>query len=275
MDLKEKQLLIQENEYQAPADAFELVQEMLDNIGTLDAQLRDELIYTTLSHWIPSLPLNTYELEHILTSVLDHKHLLYQLGETHSDSVFTRSFSMLVIPLLLMRHAESPFLSSERIHQIKDVVYHNVREEKDYRGYDERKGWAHAIAHAADVLEDLAQYNELDEADLSTMLDLVYEKMTISERVYSDGEDERMVKPVMCILNRNMLSQKYIQEWIQRFGTVEKDTEFLPAFRQKNNIKNFLKSLYFRIKFHGVYAAALCPTIEQTLYKVEPVYYTS
>ncbi|MGF6355881.1 hypothetical protein ABIE27_003796 [Paenibacillus sp. 4624] len=275
MNFKDKLMYIQENQYQAPADAFDLIQEMLHNIGTVDAQLRDELIYTTLSHWIPSLPLTTYELEHILTTVLDHNHLLYQLGEAHTDSVFTRSFSMLVIPLLFTRHAASPFLSSERIHQIKDMVFHNVREEKDYRGYDETKGWAHAVAHAADVLEDLAQYNELDEADLSTMLDLVYEKMTISERVYSDGEDERMVKPVMCILDRNLLTQTYIQQWIQRFGTVENESEFLPAFRQKNNIKNFLKSFYFRIKFHGVYDVDLCPTIEETLYKVEPVYYSS
>ncbi|WP_339836997.1 DUF2785 domain-containing protein [Paenibacillus sp. FSL R7-0272] len=275
MNLKEKLMYIRENQYQAQSDAFVLIQEMLHNIGTVDAQLRDELIYTTLSHWIPGLSLTTSELEHILTTVLDRDHLLYGLGETHSDSVFTRSFSMLVIPLLFMRHAASPFLSSERIHQIKDVVFHNVREEKDYRGYDETKGWAHAVAHAADVLEDLAQYNELDEADLSTMLDLVYEKMTISDRVYSDGEDERMITPVMCILDRNILSQASVQQWIQRFGTVENESEFLPAFRQKNNIKNFLKSLYFRIKFHGVYDAALCPTIEQTLYKVEPVYYTS
>ncbi|GGH54821.1 membrane protein [Paenibacillus silvae] len=275
MNFKEKLLYIQENQYQAPTDAFDLIQEMLHNIGTVDAQLRDELIYTTLSHWIPSLPLTTYELEQILTIVLDDNHLLFKLGETHSDSVFTRSFSMLVIPLLLTRHKETPFLSNERIHQIKDTVFHNIRNEKDYRGYDETKGWAHAVAHAADVLEDLAQYNELDEADLSTMLDLIYEKMTISKRIYSDGEDERMVKPVMCILNRNLLSQTYILQWIQRFGTVENESEFLPAFRQKNNIKNFLKSLYFRIKFHGVYDAALCPTIEQTLYKVEPVYYSS
>ncbi|WP_434752239.1 DUF2785 domain-containing protein [Paenibacillus amylolyticus] len=161
MDLKEKLLLIQENEYQAPADAFELVQEMLHNIGTLDAQLRDELIYTTLSHWIPGSTLTTYELEHILTTVLDHKHLLYQLGEAQADSVFTRSFSMLVIPLLFIRHAESPFLSSGRIHQIKDAVFHNVREERDYRGYDETKGWAHAIAHAADALEDLDFFSKI------------------------------------------------------------------------------------------------------------------
>lgn len=81
MNLKEKLMYIRENQYQAQSDAFVLIQEMLHNIGTVDAQLRDELIYTTLSHWIPGLSLTTSELEHILTTVLDRDHLLYGLGK--------------------------------------------------------------------------------------------------------------------------------------------------------------------------------------------------
>ncbi|WP_145048229.1 DUF2785 domain-containing protein [Paenibacillus xylanexedens] len=273
MNLKEKLILIKKNDYEAPPDAFLLVQEMISHIGSLDAELRDDLIYTTLSHWIPGNILAVNELEHILSTILDHNHLLYKLGESNSDSVFTRSFSMLVIPLLLARHNESPFLSSEQIHQLKENVFNNVQQERDYRGYDEDKGWAHAIAHAADALDDLAQCPELDKKDLSTMLDLIYEKMTITDRVYSDGEDERMIRPIIQILNRRILSRVELEEWIQRFGTVEKSSEFLPAFRQKNNIKNFLKSLYFRIKFYET-DGELCPIIERTLYQVEPVYYS-
>ncbi|WP_310832527.1 DUF2785 domain-containing protein [Paenibacillus pedocola] len=273
MNLKEKLIIIKENGYQAPPEAFQLIKEMLKNIGSLDTELRDELIYTTLSHWIPGNSPTANELEQLLPVVLDNNHLLYRLGETNTDSVFTRSFSMLVIPLLFMRHSESPFLSKEQIHQIKENVFYSLQEERDYRGYDEEKGWAHTIAHAADALDDLAQCSELDETDLLTILDLAYEKMTITDRIYSDGEDERMVRPVISVLNRKILSKTYVEQWIQSFGDVEKSSEFLPAFRQKNNIKNFLKSLYFRVKFFKV-DADLCPTIEQTLYKVEKVYYS-
>ncbi|MRN52358.1 DUF2785 domain-containing protein [Paenibacillus monticola] len=273
MILKEKLILIKENGYQAPPDPFQLIQEMINNIGSLDAELRDELIYTTLSHWIPGNSLTPNELELLLPVVLDSNHLLFKLGETNTDSVFTRSFSMLVIPLLLMRHRESPFLSREQIQQIKEKVFYNIQEERDYRGYDEEKGWAHAIAHAADAIDDLAQCSELDKNDLLTILDLVYEKMTTTDRIYSDGEDERMVNSIISVLNRKILSQTYVEQWIQSFGNVVKNTEFLPAFKQKNNIKNFLKSLYFRVKFHKE-DADLCPTIEHTLYKVERVYYS-
>ncbi|AIQ35490.1 DUF2785 domain-containing protein [Paenibacillus sp. FSL R5-0345] len=273
MNLKEKLILIKENDYQATPDTFQLIQEMIHNIGSVDAELRDELIYTTLSYWIPGNSLTENELEQLLPVILDNNHLLFKLGELNTDSVFTRSFSMLVIPLLFMRHKESPFLSREQIHQIKDKVFYNIQKERDYRGYDEEKGWAHAIAHGADALDDLAQCSELDENDLLTILDLVYDKVTITDRIYSDGEDERMVRSIISVLNRKILSQTYVERWIQSFGDVEKNSEFLPAFRQKNNIKNFLKSLYFRVKFYKV-DANLCPTIEQTLYKVEKVYYS-
>ncbi|MFS0553444.1 DUF2785 domain-containing protein [Brevibacillus sp. 179-C9.3 HS] len=273
MNIKEKLLFIKENGYQAPSDTFQFVLEMINEIGSLDAQLRDDLIYTTLSHWIPGQSLTANELEQLIPIILDNNHLLFKLGETNTDSVFTRSFSMLVIPLLLMRHRESPFLSRENIHEIKEKVFDCVRGERDYRGYDEEKGWAHAIAHAADALDDLAQCSELDKDDLITILDLVYEKMTITDRIYSDGEDERMVTAIISILNRKILSHTYVEQWIQSFGDAKMSSEFLPAFKQKKNTKNFLKSLYFRVKFYKV-DADLCPTIEQTLYKIEKVYYS-
>lgn len=50
MNLKEKLIAITENGYQAPPDTFQLAQEMIHNIGSVDAELRDDLIYTTLSH---------------------------------------------------------------------------------------------------------------------------------------------------------------------------------------------------------------------------------
>lgn len=273
MNLKEKLISIKENGYQAPSDTFPFVLEMINEIGSLDAQLRDDLIYTTLSHWIPGHSLSANELEQLIPLILDKNHLLFKLGEINTDSVFTRSFSMLVIPLLLMRHRESPCLSSESIHEIKEKVFFNVREERDYRGYDEEKGWAHAIAHAADALDDLAQCSELDKNDLINILDLVYEKMTITDRIYSDGEDERMVTAIVTVLNRRVLTQSYVEQWIHSFGDVTKSSEFLPTFKQKINIKNFLKSLYFRLKFYKG-NADLCPTIEQTLYKIENVYYS-
>lgn len=62
MNLKEKLILIRENGYEAPPDTFDMIKEMLNNIGSLDAQLRDELIYTTLSHWIPGNSLTANEL---------------------------------------------------------------------------------------------------------------------------------------------------------------------------------------------------------------------
>lgn len=274
MNLKEKLKVIKENGYQASSRTLELTQEIVHNIGSVDAELRDDLIYTTLSHWIPGDVLSAPELEQLLTTILGVNHLHYKLGDKGTDSVFTRSFSMLIVPLLLIRHRASPFLSQEQIHEVKEKVLYSIQEERDYRGYDEDKGWAHAIAHGADALDDLAQCSELEHKDLMDILHLIHSKMTITDRVYSDGEDERMVRAVISVLNRRLLSKDDVERWIQYFNEakVSASTDFLPAFRQKNNIKNFLKSLYFQVKFHQT-DAALCPVIEQTLYQVDSVYY--
>lgn len=178
-----------------------------------------------------------------------------------------------MIPLVFTRHNESPFLSKEQIHHIKESVFNSLRKERDYRGYEGEKGWAHAIAHGADALDELAQCSVLDRSDLSTILSLVHEKVTLTDQIYADGEDERLVRPVVSVLNRKLLSRAAVEQWIRSFADVEKSPEFLPAFRQRVNIKNFLKSLYFRVKYYKVHDD-LCPAIEQTLYKAEPVYYT-
>lgn len=81
MNLKETLICIKENDYLAPPDTIQLVQEMINNIGSLDAQLRDELIYTTLSHWIPGNALTTNELEQLIPVILDKNHLHLSLAK--------------------------------------------------------------------------------------------------------------------------------------------------------------------------------------------------
>lgn len=80
MQLKQRLILIKENGYQAPPDVYGLVQEMIHNIGSADAELRDELIYEILSQWIPGNILTAGELGQLLPILLDEEHLLFKLG---------------------------------------------------------------------------------------------------------------------------------------------------------------------------------------------------
>ncbi|MCM3081790.1 DUF2785 domain-containing protein [Brevibacillus invocatus] len=257
MSLKEQLLAIQSNEVEAPSNTFELVLEMTANIGSPDPELRDELIYSTFSKWILDGVLSAEEMKKLLHIILDDQHLFYGIGETGTDSVFTRAFSVLVIPLILIAHKKRPFLQEEDIHELKERIFNYVEQEKDLRGHVDEKGWAHAVAHAADALDDLAQCPELDKSDLLKILDLIRAKVTVTQTTYIHAEDERMVTAVMSVLDRNVLNNEEILLWINSFSDLLVADSYIDAYAQKINLKYFFRSLYFRLHDLGKYPEAV------------------
>lgn len=257
MSLKQQLLAIQSNEYEAPPNTYELVLEMTAHIGSPDPELRDELIYSTFSKWILNGVLSADEMKKLLHIILDDQHLFYGIGETDTDSVFTRAFSVLVIPLILIAHKNRPFLQKQDVHQLNETVVEYVELEKDLRGYVDAKGWAHAVAHAADALDDLAQCQELGKSDLQRILDAIRAKVTVTQTTYIHSEDERMVTAVMSVLDRNVLTNEEIDLWIKSFSDLLVTNSYLDAYAQKINVKHFFRSLYFRLHEQGKHPEAV------------------
>lgn len=111
MKLKKELIFLKNNEYSIPksSNVENLIEQMLDKIGSVDGELRDDLIYTTFSNWILNDYLSVNVLQRLLDTILDEQHLFYGIGQSNSDSVFTRSFSMLLIPLILMADQKKIF----------------------------------------------------------------------------------------------------------------------------------------------------------------------
>ncbi|MBU5439642.1 DUF2785 domain-containing protein [Tissierella sp. MSJ-40] len=228
-------------------NALELALIMLRYIGDTDSELRDDLIYSVMSNWIVNDVFSVDELYKILGISLDDGHLFYNIGNI-DDSVFTRSFSMLIVAAILYAHRKNNFLTKEDLGIVKDKLICYMRKEKDLRGYVDKKGWAHSVAHGSDALDEIAQCTEIDKEDLREILNIIYEKVEVDYYIYIHDEDERMITAVMSILNREMLSESEIISWIVGFRQNLK----LGKYSDKNdniyiNIKNFLRGLYFRI----------------------------
>ncbi|MCL2404049.1 MAG: DUF2785 domain-containing protein [Defluviitaleaceae bacterium] len=265
-----KQLLtqIKSNNYIIPSeiDINSLISDMLTHIGHTDGELRDKLIYTTFSNIIDDSHLDTTQVKHILTTCIDKHHLFYGIGEKDTDTVFTRAFSSLPISLALWANQNNtPFLTANEINNIKSTVLHYINQEKDCRGYVESKGWAHAIAHIADVLGHLAEAsNTVDTGDdfsvghegMLEILSAVKQLVCNENSVYTAQEDERLAVPVMDVIYREMLTHEQITGWIDSFNM--KDNEWwngpLPAaYNRYVNSKNFMRSLYFKLVADGDY----------------------
>lgn len=79
------------------------------------------------------------------------------------------------------------------------------------------------------------------------MLELFQSKICISNYVYIDDEDERIVTAIMSILSRNLVPTEEICIWIKSFS--QKKNPHIIHYKDdmRTNIKNFLRSFYFRI----------------------------
>src|SRR5882762_8354043 len=148
------------NDYTIPGalDSFAFARALLLNFASTDGELRDELSYMIFANGIiAKQKLTPEELEKLLITALDNGHLFYRIGEFDTDSVFMRSFSNLVIAALLYSDAQRLTFSAQIIQRTKKALLEYARSEKDWRGYVEEKGWAHAMAHLADALDEGAQ----------------------------------------------------------------------------------------------------------------------
>jgi Protein of unknown function (DUF2785) len=248
--LKERlQAIAQPNDKITRATTRELLPAMLRLIGSTDSNLR-ELIYSSLSTWIFDGHFTADELQTLLQQALDDEHLFYKLGEENTDSVFTRAFSVLLIPPILGLHRKEPFLKPDTLHDTLERVADYLRSEKDLRGYVRGKGWAHAVAHTADALDEFVQCTELGRDDLQTILELIAEIISTTKSVYICGEDERLAFAVTNAFKRAELSKADKEGWPQSFTPLVNKAGETPdpeGYQSFINIKHFLRTLYFSL----------------------------
>ena len=145
---------IQDNNYELPAGYAldQLTAELMANIGNPDSQMR-EFVYDILSQWVLDQRYAADDLRALIGQLLDN--LQVGLGEQDTDTVFTRSFSILLLGEMVNLDNEVPYLSSEDVHAIAEMALNYLRGEQDTREYVEGKGWAQAREHGRFCFSDL------------------------------------------------------------------------------------------------------------------------
>ncbi|WP_220349848.1 DUF2785 domain-containing protein [Virgibacillus dokdonensis] len=118
-----------------------LLEEMLENIGHTDPEIRDDLIFNSFVKLILKDYVTKEQTIYILQKCMSEQYLFFNIEDkTIGDSVFTRSFSALVIATILYKDATTRNLSSELVLYAIHVGIEYLLLEQDYRGYVEEKG---------------------------------------------------------------------------------------------------------------------------------------
>lgn len=266
--LKERLSYIAENGYRVSdeTEVWPLTTQMMHFLGSTDPELRDKLIFNILSQWAESY-FDSQQLGILLNIALDDKHLFYGLGEQETDSVFMRSFSSLAIAVFVAQHRVRPFLTVQAIEETHRKMLFYLSRERDLRGHVAGKGWAHAVAHAADALDELALCAELGRENLLDMLRVIRETVMNASAVFVDEEDERLVTAIFSVAQRQVLAKADIAQWVSGFASLELPPTDLEWCQKRINIKHFMRSLYFRLLYRGV-IELFEPALSQTLQEI-------
>ncbi len=244
---------LSQNSYEIPAGhtLSELTQEVFSYLGSTDPELRDDIGYTVFANWLKQERYSIEELRGYVKELLANLHI--GMGEIESDSVFLRTFSILFLAEIVHNDNKKSFLNKADTTLILEQSLWYITAEKDPRGFIPIKGWAHALAHTADLILVLAKNKNLEETDLWKILNTISEKIIHSTNyIYIHGEDERLAAAVTETLRRNLIPIEKVDAWAKSF--VNQDWKGAYTDEEKNsafqNTRNLLRSIYLGLKIN-------------------------
>ena len=164
--------------YRVPHGAAldDLTTDLVTMLGDSDPRVRDDIAYSVLSTWVSE---GVYD--ELLAGLGDGLVLGLRvgLGEDGTDTVLRRSFSAVCLAAVIARDNTTHSLHPTAVLTWADRSVAWLLAERDLRGWIPGHGWAHAIAHGADLLGTLAASRHIGPDELRVLLDVVAERLLI------------------------------------------------------------------------------------------------
>lgn len=165
--------------------------EILKNILLIkspNSEIR-EGAFSNLTSLFSNTPLSLEEKTHFLDLICSHEFLFYGINEGVSDHTVARSFSLLVIGLIL----DSDKTFEIEVNKITSPLLKYIQLETDFRSKDDRIGWIHTLAHLGDVLAFFAYHKKSTIESVEFLCKAIIEKVFhLKNLTVTDGEDVRI-----------------------------------------------------------------------------------
>ena len=252
----------------------DLTAELTTMLGSADPYLRDEIAYPTLATWVSE---GVYD--DLLEGLGDGMTagLSVGIGEDGTDTVFRRSFSVLVLAECIERATTvDTGISGDTVLRWGDRIAGWLVRERDLRGFVPGKGWAHALAHGADALGVLAQAPSVGRLELTVLLDVLADRLLTPTRArLVHGEDDRLAMATMQILRRDLVGLDVLEPWVARLAERSRPAAENGGdpYLVTGNVQSYLRSLHLQVALAGrppVCRADLLLVLIEQLKKANP-----
>jgi hypothetical protein len=126
-----------------------------------------------------------------------------------------RTFAALILAEAVERDILTGRATAAAVLRWRDAFAGWYPAERDLRGWDERLGWLHAVAHGADALAVFGRSPRLGRDDLRGLLGIARDRMLAeTDYVLRDQEDDRLAYALAIILSRTELDEHDSVGWL-------------------------------------------------------------
>lgn len=229
-----------------------LIENMIQHIGYPEDELRDKLNYRLFIELLAAQLFTREQMAKLTITLKGDEYLFHSIGDRDNDNVFTRSFSALWLSNLLNVDSQLHFLSEEEAVRILDESSRYLVKENDVRGFVGEKGWAHAVAHGADLSSAIVAHPSFNVRFAPVILQGIKDSFW-KGTVFVDDEEERLVTIFEKLILKDF-PEEILIEWIEQvFDKLQfylMEVGYTPQyFAARTNTLHFMKTLYFTLKF--------------------------
>ncbi|MTW12873.1 DUF2785 domain-containing protein [Pseudoduganella eburnea] len=216
-------------------------------LSSPDPVERDELAFEALQAWMRGDQLDTATVQTLRIRLSAQLAAPDPLG-------FARPFAALVLADVARVDRMKPYLTPEQRTQLVGAAAGYLQSVRDYRGFDEKQGWRHGVAHAADVMLQLSLNPALGRAEHERMLAAIASQVAPEgEHFYHYGEGDRLMAPVFYLSRAKTMQCSDWDRWFASLAAPPRPVSTAaPVARQAalariHNLKGFLQPLYVSI----------------------------
>ena len=225
----------------------DLTAELTTMLGDPDPDVRDGIAYPMLATWIER---GVYD--DLLPGLGDGMAggLTVGLGSSGDDTVFRRSFSVLVLAECVGRDTQRALVTREQVLDWGDRIATWLLRERDLRGYVPGQGWAHAVAHGADALGRLAASPHFGKPELTVVLDVIADRLLArTDALFTAREPDRLALATMTVLRRGIVPLSIVEPWVNRIAAAAASRPRSgDPYLASGNAEAFLRALHLQLQ---------------------------
>lgn len=217
---------------------------MLDCLADPDPFLRDDIAFESLESWMRTQKLDPATLRSVRTT---------QLAALKKPDAagFAQPFAVLVLAEVARTDRIKPYLSEAERAELIQAGTAYLSAVRDYRGYDDKEGWRHGVAHAADLMLQLSLNPALGKKDQQLILSAVAAQLSAAgahspAQFFQYAEGERLMAPVFYLARRSELDAAEWDAWFSALAIMPADRTVTTqaVLARRHNLKSFLMPLY-------------------------------